>query len=362
MNNQLLQYSVSVILRHQLPSGAYPACPTMPDYQFCWFRDSSFIAHSMLLYGESQSAGAFHSWAARTILHFEPAARHAMADFKDAKAPNHHEILRARYTYEGGKGPDEWPEFQLDGLGTWLWALKAYADAGNTLTDEMRHAAAFVADYLAVLWPSPCHDLWEEAGDRVHTYTLAAIYGGLQAAADLLRRPDLQTAAEAVRAYVLHKLVTADGRFMKSVGNPIVDASLLGLATPYRLVAPGDPLMVATVKQIETDIYAAGFGVHRYRGDVYYGGGAWLLLAAWLGWYDSEVGNISRTAQILSDIEHHATVSRDLPEQVVPPMLADASHYDYWVKVRGPIATPLLWSHAMYLITAHALQGRAATR
>ncbi len=358
MNDKLLRYSINVILRNQQPSGAYPACPTMPDYQFCWFRDSSFIAHSMLMSGETASAEAFHTWAALTVLRYETNARRAMADFSAGKAPDPHDILRARYTYDGGKGPDEWPEFQLDGLGTWLWALKTFADTGNPLSTDVQRAAHFVADYLTVLWPSNCHDLWEEAGDRVHTYTVAAIYGGLQAAADLLKRPELCTVAESIKAYVLDNMVSG-GRFIKSVGNPIVDASLLGLATPYRLVEPNDPLMIATVKQIEADIYAAGFGVHRYRGDVYYGGGAWLLLGAWLGWYDAEVGNTERAATILADIERQVTASGDLPEQVVPPMLAEVSNYDYWVKVRGTIATPLLWSHAMYLITAHAVKQTA---
>ncbi|MBI1278622.1 MAG: glycoside hydrolase family 15 protein [Anaerolineaceae bacterium] len=355
MNDKLIRYSIDVILKFQQPNGAYPACPTMPDYQFCWFRDSSFIAHAMLISGETASAQAFHTWAALTILRYESNARRAMGDFSVGKAPNPHDILRARYTYDGGKGPDEWPEFQLDGLGTWLWALKAFNDADNPLNVDVQRAAHFVADYLTVLWPSPCHDLWEEAGDRVHTYTLAAIYGGLLAAADYLKRPELCTVADNIKTYVMNNMVSS-GRFMKSVGNPIVDASLLGLATPYRLVEPDDPLMTATVKQIEADIYAAGFGVHRYRGDVYYGGGAWLLLLAWLGWYDTETGNTERAEKILSDIERQAASNGDLPEQVVPPMLADVSHYDYWVKVRGTIATPLLWSHAMQLITANAVQ------
>jgi hypothetical protein len=38
-----------------------------------------------------------------------------------------------------------------------------------------------------------------------------------------------------------------------------------------------------------------------------------------------------------------------LPEQVNSVMLAPA-HYDRWVKLRGPIASPLLWTHAKYLI------------
>ena len=357
--SNLIDYSRQVILRYQQPSGAYPACPTMPDYQFCWFRDSSFIAHAMLLYNEMASAKAFHTWAALTVLQYEAGARRAMADFSAGKAPNPHDILRARYTYDSGKGPDEWPEFQLDGLGTWLWALKAYADAGNALSADMQQAANFVADYLTVLWPSNCHDLWEEAGDRVHTYTLAAIYGGLQSAAAMLKRSELWLVTEAIQHYVLNNMVR-EGKFIKSVGRGIVDASLLGLATPYRLVEPDDLLMVATVKQIEADIYAEGFGVHRYRGDVYYGGGAWLLLVAWLAWYDTEVGNVSRAATILAAIERQATASGDLPEQVLPPMLADVAHYDNWVKIRGPIATPLLWSHAMYLITAYRVKGAIA--
>lgn len=350
----LIRTSLQVILRHQQPNGAYPACPTMPDYQFCWFRDGSFTAHAMLLYGKIASATAFHEWAAHTILRYENNVRNAMAAYDSKEAPNPHDILRARYTYDGEKGPDDWPEFQLDGLGTWLWALQAYANAGHHLSVTVQRAAHFVVDYLTVFWGSPCHDLWEEAGDRIHTYTLAAIYGGLQAAASFLKRPELCTTADAVKAFVL-KHAVVDGRFIKSVGNPIVDASLLGLATPYRLVEPDDPLMTATVHRIETDLYASGYGVHRYHGDVYYGGGAWLLLAAWLGWYDVERGERVRPTAILADIERFVTDDGDLPEQVVPPMLADASHYDYWVRVRGPIACPLLWSHGMYLILSKAM-------
>lgn len=355
----LVDYSRQVILHYQLPNGAYPACPNMPDYQFCWFRDSSFIAHSMLVSGETASAAAFHVWAARIILQYEAPARRAMADFSAGKVPDAHDVLRARYAYDGSKGPDDWPEFQLDGLGTWLWGLKMFADAGNSLTAEMERAAHFLADYLCVLWPSPCHDLWEESGDRIHTYTLGAIYGGLVAAADLLNRAELHDVAAKIKAYIFKNMVS-DGKFMKSVGNPIVDASLIGMTTPYRLVEPGDPLLVATVKQIEADIYAVGSGIHRFRSDVYYGAGAWPLLAAWLGWYDTEVGNISRAQGILADIEKNATAAGDLPEQVVPPMLADISHYDYWVKRRGPIATPLLWAHAMYLILTHAVKEATA--
>lgn len=31
-------------------------------------------------------------------------------------------------------------------------------------------------------------------------------------------------------------------------------------------------------------------GVHRFPEDTYYGGGEWLLLSCWLGWYNASVG------------------------------------------------------------------------
>jgi hypothetical protein len=47
--------------------------------------------------------------------------------------------------------------------------------------------------------------------------------------------------------------------------------------------------------------------------------------------------------------EHQADSDGHLPEQVNAPLLAPA-FYDEWVKKRGPIANPLLWTHAQYLI------------
>ena len=55
------------------------------DYQFCWFRDSSFIAHSMLISGETASAAAFHRWASQTVLRFEAPARRAMHTFSNRR-------------------------------------------------------------------------------------------------------------------------------------------------------------------------------------------------------------------------------------------------------------------------------------
>jgi GH15 family glucan-1,4-alpha-glucosidase len=39
--------SVAAILRNQHPSGAIVASPDFSQYQYCWLRDGSFIAHAL---------------------------------------------------------------------------------------------------------------------------------------------------------------------------------------------------------------------------------------------------------------------------------------------------------------------------
>jgi GH15 family glucan-1,4-alpha-glucosidase len=352
----LVHHSLEVIRRWQQPGGAYPACPTMPDYQYCWFRDGSFTAYAMALYGEMESAHRFHEWSARVILQYAEGARRAMSDFAVGQTPDKHGILRARYTYEGGKGPDDWPEFQLDGLGTWLWALDTFQTSGQSLSASVCEAARLTADYLMSLWSSPCHDLWEEAGDHVHTYTLAAIYAGLKAAGHFLQIPDYGEMASTIKAFMLAECADPQQGFFKSVLLNESDGSLVAVAFPYAVLPLDHPLIRATLKRIEGELYVTGRGVHRYRRDSYYGGGTWLLLSAWLGWVYAKCGETDRARAILDELSHLATADGDLPEQVVPPMLTSAPDYEYWVRVRGPIATPLLWSHAMYLILKHEVK------
>jgi hypothetical protein len=69
-----------------------------------------------------------------------------------------------------------------------------------------------------------------------------------------------RAALTAIQAYVFERGVH-DGRLVKSVGNPAVDASLIGVTTPYRLLEPHSPLMRATVACIETNLRREREGV-----------------------------------------------------------------------------------------------------
>jgi GH15 family glucan-1,4-alpha-glucosidase len=207
--------------------------------------------------------------------------------------------------------------------------------------------------YLAALWDRPSYDWWEENIGRRHTSTLAALFGGLAAAAqwsvlDEGTRELAGAAAAAIRSAVLTRGVDG-GRFTKWLDGDGLDASLIACATPFALVRPADPLIGETVRVIEARL--ARGGVHRYPEDSYYGGGEWLLLSALLGWHYVEAGRTDDARAQLEWVAAQATLEGYLPEQVDGHLLAPGAR-EGWVRRWGPVATPLLWSHAMFLTLA----------
>lgn len=356
--SDLYQRSIEIILENQSASGGYIASPNFPTYHYCWFRDGSFIAYAMDLAGQHESAHRFHHWVAERVNERKDLVRMALAKAGRGERLTEAEILHTRYRLDGADGePGNWPNFQLDGFGTWLWALNEHQKQNpeKQLSHELLDAAELVTDYLSELWALPCYDCWEEFPDYVHPHTLAAIYGGLQAHTGLTSKSH-QSVTDVIRNQLLAG-AESFGHFVKFPHLPAVDAGLLGLAVPYGVVAPDDPIMLKTVERIESTILHGG-GLHRYSEDSYYGGGAWTLLTAWLGWYYIELatkcpdlapGLQQKIQTCQSWIESCAGNNLDLPEQVAQNLNVP-SFYSSWVERWGEIASPLLWSHAKYII------------
>jgi isomaltose glucohydrolase len=315
---RLARRSVEVIRSGQAESGAYLACPAFPPYRYCWFRDGSFIADAMSRAGERESADAFFRWGAEVVL----ARRERLAGRGD---------LHARYTADGRESEVEWPHFQLDGFGLFLWALAGHEQRHGAAEPLVREAAEELGGYLARSWTRPCFDWWEER-EGIHAATLACAAAGLQAAGD---------EAEADR--VVEALNTAaDWR---------LDASLLALATPLAVLRHE----AVPLAGIEAELVSPGGGVHRHPADSFYGGGEWLLLTALLGWHYLELGREDEARAKLEWVAAHATPGGELPEQSQDHLLAP-DRYEPWVERWGPPPCPLLWSHAMYLSLATELE------
>jgi GH15 family glucan-1,4-alpha-glucosidase len=350
---QLVERSLQLILENQSPSGAFIASPNFPTYAFCWFRDSSYIAYALDLYQKHEAAARFHAWAASIINERTEIVQRALKKSAAAQPLTDADILHTRYTLDGREHTSTfWENFQLDGFGTWLWSLNEHQKrTSQQIPQEWLQAARTAADYIEGLWRIPCYDCWEEFGGEIHLHTLATIYGGLKSYGELTGEVREQTTHD-IRSF-LHEHGQADGHWQKFIGNPQVDASLLSLSTPYRLVQPDDLIMRRTAEKIGTDLCPGG--VKRYATDTYYGGGQWVLLAAWLGWYWWEIGEKEKARKLRRWIEAQADEQGWLPEQVAVEV-NNESMIPPWLEKWGPSATPLLWSHAEYLILCRVMQ------
>jgi isomaltose glucohydrolase len=345
----LVASSIAVIAAGQAPSGAYVASPTFSQYGYSWLRDGSYIALGMDAVGETASAERFHDWTAGVIESQAARIAELLEAIEAGIPPAELAMLPARYRLDGVQedpSAADWPNFQLDGYGTWLFALHSHL--GGVLDERYRPAVELAASYIDASWMLPCYDYWEEFGDRQHTSTLAALAAGLRAASRLLDRPDYDRTADAIMTFVRESCVS-DGSFVKGPHDDRVDASLLSLRTPFGLVAADDPVLLRTAERIRTELASPTGGIRRYVGDTYFGGSPWLLLTAWLGWHDRLHGRVDGAVSAVAWVRSRASDAGTLAEQDVrepqaPEMVAE------WTERWGAAADPLLWSHGKYLL------------
>jgi GH15 family glucan-1,4-alpha-glucosidase len=358
--------SVTAMLRYQSAHGSFVASPDFGQYQFCWLRDASFVGYALDQAGERDAVARYHRWVARALAPLGPAMSDAgradrLGGIRDAKAgaarDGSHRLPPARFALDGRAVLDDWPNFQIDGYGTWIWSLRehVHATGDRALLDEVRPVVTATWRYLDAVALDPCFDVWEEHGDQVHTSTLACVYAGLCAAAELLAEPRAAERAAEVRAFLLG-LAAGRGHFPKSHSNGGVDASTLWLCVPFGVVPPGEPLMAATVDAVKAELDLDG-GVRRYLADTYYGGGAWPVLTASLGLYWAAMGDGAAAERCLAWIEEKFDAGGRLGEQFGGERLAPEK-YREWVDRWGHPARDLLWSHAMYVLLAMAASGQ----
>ena len=342
--------SAELLRGHQDPGGAWPASPGFAPYEYAWFRDGSFIADGASAAGLYGEADRFHDWCARVLERERPAVDRVLAMLAAGRQPADSDYLPARYNLDGTRHEDDWWNFQVDGYGTWLWALERHrarvVDGDPTpYADGIETAVR----YLVATGTDTCRDWWEENRDQTHVTTLAGVAGGLRAA---VRMGTLSAAFAAEALAVAERCVSLirtdgirDGHLVKWLGGTDVDASLLAVAAVYDVLPLDDPIVAATVGAIDAELVAGG--VHRYASDTFYGGGQWPVLAALLARHHTRAGNPDRAAELLDWIV--ATADRDLllPEQV-SPLLAPGA-LDEWLGRWGPSAHPLLWSHGAFL-------------
>jgi glucoamylase len=333
-------------------------------YGFVWPRDLAFTALGFLACGRDDLTAAGLRWLVRT------------------QAPEG--LWLQRHGTDGALAAS-WGLHQLDETGAALFAFDAawHELHDEELDRELWPAAARGADLLAGFLdpatglPPPSVDLWEQSEGR-HAYTAAAVFGGLVAAARMADRhaPERADSWHAAAARVrdgieAHLWSDEHGRYLRSIdvaerkgpaeplpaayrhglrypNRPVrsvrplderLDASLLGLAWPFRAVDPAGPRMRATLDALIAGLGTERGGLRRHEGDTYAGGNEWVLTGLWHGLVRRQAGDELGLQRALDRALESATPLGLLPEQV----REDGS--PAWV-------LPLTWSHAMFVLAA----------
>jgi isomaltose glucohydrolase len=349
----LVTSSLRLIESQQHASGAFPAGPNYPTYQYCWFRDGAFTADGMSRFGRVASAERFFDWCARVLIDRTDRVQRIASHVARGGKVEESWLLPTRFELDGRDSLTPWANFQVDGYGTWLRVLVDHCVRHRRSIDPYAAAIDVTVDYLCAVGTFPCFDWWEEFPDQVHTATLGAVSAGLRAAVECgALGPERRIAAER-KLREVNQLLLAEaarrGHFTKWIGSDHVDGSLLSCLVPFNVVPLHHPIAERTIAAIRASLVRAE-GVYRYRGDTFYGGGEWIILTAWLGWCEALQGDLNAARGRLAWIVRNA---RDglLPEQITTHA-QQPSYIPIWEEKWGPVATPLLWSHAMFLVLA----------
>ena len=271
------------------PTGAIIAAPTtsLPqelggsrnwDYRYCWMRDASMTASTLVRLGSTQEAMDLLDWLLQLL--------------EGGGARLDH--LAPIYTVDGGALPPEEPDPDLPGYGgshpvrignaaeqqaqtdvfgpimELIWRL---GRAGAPLDEPHWHLVEQLVAAVSLRWREPDQGIWEiRAAPRHHVHSKVmcwmAVDRGIAVARSVFGHhvPDWELLRETIASEILAEGWNPEvGSFTAAYGSTDLDSAVLAVGLSG-LVAPTDPRLAATVEAIEAQL-RVGPTVYRYRGN-----------------------------------------------------------------------------------------------
>lgn len=335
---------------------------TRDAYVDCWPRDASYVLWPFLRLGYFDEIKQFFRFAGDIIS--EDGFFWQMYRPDATIGPNSH-----AFVHDGNVAPP----IQTDETATTLFLLAKAIQTAVKSGDKMqnwyelyetlgRPMANFLSDYIepATKLPRASYELWEVLYQTT-TYTTAATFGALNAAADLAemfgetdnvirwRNTATEIQELADMFWNTDRNYFYRGFWRRSDGHVdfdgTIDASAFYGAWAFNLF---DQKKLTTAFITLTErfyIRDNNVGLPRFEGDDYNrvnpesDGNPWFITSFWLAQYQAECGNTDLIKKVLDWANDQMARTNILPEQVSP------------IDGRMLSAAPLSWSHAEFVNT-----------
>ncbi len=323
------------------PSGAIAAAGTtsLPetlggvrnwDYRYCWPRDASMTATTLVRVGSTSEALGLLDWLVRVVEIVGDAERLApIYDVLGRETPPEAEIAQLS-GYAGSRpvriGNAAARQVQLDVFGPIAELLWTVLESTGSLSPSHHALVQSMASAVTARWREPDHGIWEIRGPlQHHVHTKVMCWVTLDRAAKIAQRCGVAGAAgyrrtaDEIRDDVLeHGWNNEAGSFTASYGSKELDAAVLTLGT-YGLIEPGDPRFAKTVEAIETHL-RSGPTVYRYLYDDGLPGreGGFHICALWLVESLALVGKMDEARSLFDAVAALAGPTGLLSEQHDP--------------------------------------------
>ncbi len=340
------------------------------DYNYVWPRDAAHVSSVLDRAGYDEATKPFFEFA-HDVLHDDGYLHHRFRSDRSLGSTWHSTTAQHEWL-EGARLQLPIQEDETAGTLVALWEHFEHTRDIEFIEELYKPMIEKMAEFLTEFrhkdtdLPLPSYDLWEEV-IGVSTYTCAATYGGLMAASrfcELLgKRNRMRRYREAayeikdatlehlyckdIQSFVRYGKHTEEGAFEY---DRIVDISSLYGLWKFKMLDIGDERFQNTWKRIDARLKNPGAtgGYIRYENDAYFRdyqkSNPWIITTLWMAQLRLQQLEVSQddieyVLDTLDWVVKHQYHSGLLSEQLEPDTGAAKS------------ATPLTWSHAVYVET-----------
>ena len=317
-------------------------------YSYCWPRDAVFVSKALDILNMTEITNKFYEVFSK-------------------QTQSENGMWEQRF-YTDGKFAPSWG-YQIDETASIVFGVYSHYYKKqdkqiliNTL--EMNEKAVkFLQQYIdyvcegkssgkEIFTKNESYDLWE-MNEGIHLYSLSAIYAAfnvMQTIYKILEQKlgnieKLEEYKTKIKKYCMENLYNKETKVLKrNTRDDVMDISMLGAITPFRMLDVNQPEVVNTIEKMEMTLQTYTKGYLRFEHDNYMGGNnPWVIATLWKMLYDIKKNDTIKVQNAMEFILNTATEHGFLSEQV-----DNSAMKANWV-------IGLAWSHAMFITALYSI-------